>query len=474
LRIIQAACKQNEQDLVSWDQGDGFQNIQGELRFTQTSNTFKALQAIEEKKEKSCVFVLPDFHMQWSDIQICRKLRNLATAFRYTQNNIIIVRPPEEGEAIEILPELRNHSVRLEIPPPSLSELTELLKQLLQAPNASSFLGPLHQRGLAQAALGLSEEQASLLFCRAIVSEGRLDYQDLEYIRQERNSQIQQSGALQILSNTLSLDDLGGMAGLKQWLKLRKASFEERGRQYGLPSPKGILLAGIPGTGKSLSARVVAYLFQLPLIRFSFDSLLAKWFGESDQNLRKALADLERLSPCVVWIDELEKIFHSKEKHETTARMLARFLMWLQERKEGVFIVATVNELSALPTELTRRGRFDAIFFLDIPTLPEREDIISIHLRKREKKIENFDIQRLAKASFGHVGSEIEAAIVDALFLAYNDPDQPGREVTTEDIETSMKSLIPLSKSHKEHMESLQKWVTQGRAVSASDVEFWL
>src|SRR5207302_672194 len=276
---------------------------------------------------------------------------------------------------------------------------------------------------------------------------------------------IRESEALEFYELTETPDDVGGLGVLKEWLRLRERGFTQEARDYGLPSPKGIALIGIPGTGKSLTAKMIGGLWGLPLLRLDVGSLFGSLVGESEERARRALQLAETVAPCIVWVDEMEKaLAHGGQDAGTSTRVFGSILTWMQEKKSPVFVVATANDISTLPPELLRKGRFDEIFFLDLPTTEERREIFAVHLRKRNRLPQDFEIARLAEESDGYVGAEIEQAIIDAMYVGFNS----GREFTTEDISAALKRQVPLSVSQRETIDALRDWLQAGRAQSAS------
>jgi SpoVK/Ycf46/Vps4 family AAA+-type ATPase len=252
---------------------------------------------------------------------------------------------------------------------------------------------------------------------------------------------------------------------IKRLVAARERAFTREARDYGLPAPKGIALIGIPGTGKSLTAKMIGGLWRLPLLRLDVGSLFGSLVGESEERTRRALHLAETIAPCIVWIDEMEKaLSHGGLDSGTSTRVFGTILTWMQEKTAPVFVVATANDISSLPPELLRRGRFDEVFFLDLPTEEERSEIFSVHLRKRNRLPEDYDLISLSRASEGYVGSEIEQAVIDAMYIGFND----GREFTTQDILDSINRQVPLSVSQRETIEALRNWLREGRAQSAS------
>jgi len=261
-------------------------------------------------------------------------------------------------------------------------------------------------------------------------------------------------------------DAVGGLEVLKGWLDKRSHAFSEEAKNYGLPSPRGLALIGIPGTGKSLSAKLIARQWRMPLLRLDIGAVFGSLVGESEEKIRKALKLAELVAPCVLWIDELEKSLSSGDSDGgTSKRVLGTFLTWMQEKRSPIFVVATANDVSALPPELLRRGRFDEIFFLDLPTSVERGEIVKVHLGKRRRQVRDFELDRIVAASEGYVGAEIEQAVIDALYSAFDDGR---REVNTDDVINALVHLVPLSKSQWERIKELRGWLADGRARSAS------
>jgi SpoVK/Ycf46/Vps4 family AAA+-type ATPase len=307
-------------------------------------------------------------------------------------------------------------------------------------------LTKLGREKLVQAALGLTAAQAQRVFAKAIVADGVLDDRDIGLVTDEKKQIIRESEALEFYPVTETLADVGGLGVLKDWLRLRERAFTQEARAYGLPSPRGVALIGIPGTGKSLTAKMIGGLWQLPLLRLDVGALFGSLVGESEERARRALRLAETCAPAVVWIDEVEKALASGGLDGgTSTRVFGTILTWMQEKTAPVFVVASANDISRLPPELLRKGRFDEIFFLDLPTLAERKEIFAVHLRK-------------------YVGAEIEQAIVDAMYVGFG----AGREFTTEDVAAALKRQVPLSVSARETVGALRNWLREGRAQSAS------
>jgi len=465
---VARVCRKRDRQFWVWDHADHFQRPdQPDAALPQAESPLAALNAIE-KIEQPSIFLLRDFHQCWDNQPtVVRKLRNLARRLRFTRHTIVVTMPQPA-----IPHELSNDAVRLDYPAPDIDELKLLLERLLQTPGVRHDLAPEVRDRVLRAALGLSSNQAQRIFAKAIVTHGILDQRDIDLINEEKKQIIKASGALEYYLPRETVADVGGLDSLKAWLAQRESAFGEAARQYGLPAPRGIALIGIPGTGKSLTAKTIAGLWRMPLLRLDLGAVFGSYVGQSEHNCRQALSLAETISPCVLWIDEIEKgLSTSGGDGGTSLRVLGTMLSWMQEKTRPVFVVATANDVSKLPPELMRRGRFDEIFFLDLPTSSEREEILAVHLRKRGRAAESFDLPRLVRASEGYVGAEIEQAVIEAMYRAFNDPEAPHREFTTTDVEEAMRRLVPMSHSQRETIDSLRSWLSEGRALSASPAE---
>ncbi len=462
---LRTLCEDSGRTLIAWDVADHFRKLAGDGPEPQPAkDPLSALEAIE-KIDGECVILLLDFHQCWSGQPVVtRKLRNLAQSLKYTRKSIIIISP-----SAKIPDELKDDIVVLDLPPPGHEELSEILAHLEKTPGVTVALGDGVRERMVSLALGLSESQARRVFSKAIVTGGVLDETDLEIIAKEKQQIIRESGALEYYTAAETINDVGGLELLKDWLIRRQLAFSEDAQAYGLQAPKGIALIGIPGTGKSLTAKMVASLWHLPLIRMDIGAMFGSLVGESEQNARTALQLAEAVAPCVLWIDEMEKALSTGDGDSgTSMRVFGTLLSWMQDKKKPVFIVATANDITRLPPELLRRGRFDEIFFLDLPNTTERRAIFDVHLRKRGRDPANFDLARLAASAGGYVGAEIEQAVVDAMYLAFSDETSPGREFTDDDICAALEHLVPMSRSQRERIDFLRTWVEDGRAATAS------
>ena len=464
LQIIKEISDRSQRRVITWDIADGFQNLTEAGAPPAARDPLTALEQIE-KMDGNILFVLKDFHDAWDNAQIKRKLRNLCQKLKFTRKSILIT-----SSSSQIPDSLQDDAVLINLPLPVAPELDQVLNTLAQTSGMRVTLTPLGREKLVQAALGLTANQSHRAFSRAVVSNNALDERSIDLVTEEKKQIIRESEALEYYSVTETPEDVGGLGVLKEWLRLRELAFTQEARDYGLPSPNGIALSGIPGTGKSLTAKMIGSLWRMPLLRLDVGALYGSLVGESEERTRRALHLAETVAPCIVWIDEMEKaLSHGGLDSGTSTRVFGSLLTWMQEKKAPCFVVATANAISMLPPELLRKGRFDEIFFLDLPTFDERLEIFSVHLRKRNRLPQDYKLDQLAAASEGYVGSEIEQAIIDAMYIGYNDNR---REFTTLDILAALRRQVPLSISQRETIEGLRNWLREGRAQSASFQEF--
>ncbi len=466
--------------LVTWDIAACFKTVADTsgASLPDARDPKTALEAIVKADgDRDAVFVLKDFHNCLANQPvIIRQLRNLAQALKSTRKTIVITSPSSK-----VPDDLKDDIFMIEFPPPDVEEMKGILDRFIKNPQIKVNLTDLGREKVLRSALGLSSNQAQRVFGKSIVAEikspegkvikpsGTLDESGIDMITAEKKSIIRESGALEFFSPQETLADVGGLEVLKQWLRQREKAFTKEARDYGLPAPKGIALIGIPGTGKSLTAKMVASLWHLPLVRLDVGALFGSLVGQSEENTRRALSLVETIAPCLLWIDEMEKAFaQGGGDGGTSQRVFGNILSWMQDKRQPVFVIGTANNVAHLPPEFLRRGRFDEVFFLDLPTTVERKEILQVHIQKRKRPAAQFDLDALAQASEGYVGSEIEQGIVDAMYLAFNDPQAPGRDFTSDDVLAALRRLVPLCRSQREQIEALRQWLRDGRAQSAS------
>lgn len=455
--------------LVTWDLADGFKQISPESQenafqtegVTPKADPVNALQVID-KYEGSAVFILKDFHEFWEQPIVKRKLRNLAQKLEPRGKCIIITNPGKK------LPdELKDDVGVIELPMPREEELNEILENLSKTVSITIDLDEEQKQRFLRAALGLTSQHAKRVLTKAaVVSKAKINESHIKLITEEKRQVIRQSEALEFFPVSETMDDIGGLEQLKEWLQIRQGAFSEEARSYQLPPPKGVALIGIPGTGKSLTAKAIGAIWRLPLLKMDTGALFGGIIGESEERTRRALSVAETVAPCILWIDELEKAFaQGGLDGGTSARVFGSILTWMQDKTASVFVVATANNIATLPPELLRKGRFDEVFFLDLPTEEERKQIFSVQLQKVKRPTHAYDLDVLARESEFFVGAEIENAIVDALYQAFYDGQ---RAMVTDDIVRSLKKFIPLAESQREQVGKLRNWLKEGRAISAS------
>lgn len=423
-----------------------------------------ALNEIEKQRpDIPAVFVLRDYHRFLEDIRVARKLRNLTRHLRTSRKTLIIL-----GPTLRVPTDIAEEITVLDLNPPSTEEIDAELDGLLQQVKVRLSEGS--REALVKACQGLMMNRIRLALARAVASYGRLDERAITLMLEEKKQRIRRTEVLEFWPATETVDDIGGLDILKAWLDQRAAAFTSEARSYGLPSPRGILLVGIQGTGKSLSAKATASLWQLPLLRLDVGRLMGGLVGESEAKTREMIRIAEAMAPCVLFIDELDKAFAGLGSgfvgdSGTSARVFGTILTWMEEKESSVFIAATANSVEALPSEVLRKGRFDEIFFIDLPSERERREIFDVHLTKvRPNRIRDFDLDELAFQSEGFNGAEIEQAIYEAMHFAFSQR----REFTTEDILRAMGLIVPLSKTAAERIHRMQEWAASGRCRPAS------
>jgi ATPase family associated with various cellular activities (AAA)/AAA+ lid domain len=426
------------------------------------------LEAIRNRNICLSVFLLLDFQAFLPDPLVRRLLKDTARRFKEAQNTLVIL------SAVQELPPTLEHAVCMaDFPLPAKRELSVVLdavqKKYPQRDGTARLSGADRER-LCDAGQGLTLAEFELCLVRAAVrSKGRLNASVYDDIIAGKKQIVRKSGLLEYYDTGETVEQVGGLAHLKGWLSRRRRAFVEDAGTLGLPPPKGVLLLGVQGCGKSLTAKACAALWQVPLLKLDTGKLFASQVGSSEANTRRAIRTAEALAPCILWIDEIEKALAGVGSSSycdagTAARVFAFLATWLQEKKAPVFVVATANSVTALPPELIRKGRWDEVFFLDLPGLGERHDIIGIHLKKRNITARNVDVGLLAELSAGFSGAEIEQAILSAAYDAFED-DRP---VAEDDILKNLKASPPLSVTMAEHVQALRAWALQ-RARPASE-----
>lgn len=437
-------------------------------RNDQTREPLAALDYIMDSRDPA-IFLLKDFHPFLSDFTYIRRLRDLTLALKKSFKTIVILAP-----VLKLPLELEKEITVVEYSLPTLKDLDDLLESIMQSVKSNNQvdvnLSHEEREHILKAAQGLTASEAENVFAKSLVEKRRFD---VDVVLSEKEQIIRKSGILEYYPATEAFSNVGGMDQLKDWMEKRTVAFTEKARAFGLPSPKGVLMLGVQGCGKSLSAKAVASLWRLPLLRMDVGKIFGGIVGQSEENIRKAIRMAESTAPNVVWIDELEKGFSGTQSSGisdggTTARVFGTFISWLQDKTAPCFVVATANDVSALPPELLRKGRFDEIFFVDLPSETERREIFAIHLKKRNRDPQKFDLDTLAKATAGFSGAEIEQVVISSLYDAF---DANG-DITTEMLLATAREQVPLSVTMAERISMLRDWATnRARQASSTPVE---
>ena len=426
----------------------------------------EVLRAVERLTEPSLV-VLKDFHPFLSDAAVVRSLRELAQSLKSTFTTVILLSP-----SLLIPPELEKEISVLDVPLPTFRDLLQLLKEIVnvvrQGNRAVIDLTKEEAEQIIKAAQGLTLSEAENAFAKAIAHDSRLDKDDIQLVLDEKRQVIRKSGLLEYHPTEERLGNVGGLGSLKTWLERRSAAFGEPARRFGLPEPKGLLLLGVQGCGKSLTAKAIAATWRLPLLRLDMGRIFSGLVGSSEENMRRAIHVAESVAPAVLWVDEIEKGLSGTGSSNVsdggvTARVFGSLLTWLQEKTVPVFVVATANRIELLPPELLRKGRFDEIFFIDLPAGEERREIFRIHVARRGRSPGGFDLEALARLAAGFSGAEIEQAVVSGLYDAFAE----GVDLAQRHVERAIQEAIPLAATMREEVQRLRDWArTRTRPAS--------
>ncbi len=470
--VVEVA-KELNRDLYVWNRIDGIKKWDFEKsNFVEEDEGKKyssqALEFFMDDDLKNSIMLLEDFHpdLAENEVQNIRRLRNIALS-NFKDKTLILSQP------FHFLPkELEKEVEVMEMEYPNFEDIKAIYGKVCEDfdiecnKDINGDYDP--DEDLIEAALGLTIMEAERAFAKAYIEEGELTSAQIPLIIKEKENIIKKSGFLEYYHPKETMKDIGGLDNLKDWLKKRGRGFDKSAKEFGLETPKGILLLGIPGTGKSLTAKAIGSEWQFPLLRLDMGKIFGGIVGESEQNIRGALNIAEAIAPSILWIDEIEKgmsgiASSGATDGGTTARVLGTFLTWMQEKKKPVFVVATANNISQLPPELLRKGRVDEIFFVDLPIKEERKKILEIHIKKRGRKPEKFDLEKLAEESKGFSGAELEEAVKEAMFQAYDNAE----DLNTNYILEAIGKTYPLAKTMSEVIDDMRKWA-KSRAVMAS------
>jgi SpoVK/Ycf46/Vps4 family AAA+-type ATPase len=424
--------------------------------------------------EEAAIFVLRDLHPFLSNsiseksAPTVRALKNLARELKLSRKTIVLL-----SYTLSLPPELAQEITIIDFPLPTAQEIDHLISQTVAPENLK--ISDLAKEQLVKACLGLSRTKIQRVLAKAIAAKQQVNETDIVHVLEEKKQSIRQTGILEFFTTQDSLKSVGGLENLKLWVRMRQGVFTEEARRFGIPNPKGVLLVGIQGTGKSLSAKTIAHEWRLPLLRLDSGRLFGGIVGESENRTRQMIQLAEAIAPCVLWIDEIDKAFGNITSGAdgdsgTSRRVFGSLITWMQEKTAPVFIVATANNVQILPAELLRKGRFDEIFFLNLPTESEREEIFKVHLQRlRPNRLREFDLSLLSRQTKNFSGAEIEQVVIDGMHRAFGQ-GKPGQrqDFTTEDIIMAIEETVPLAAIAHHQIEALKRWAAEAGARTAS------
>lgn len=470
-----------KRDVFIWSSTEGLKkNLpEGQEKVNNASEPIEALNFID-RYNSPAILILKDVHTllgannRTADYNFIRKIRDVACSLKNAEcsKNVVIIAP-----TLTLPMELQKDITVVDFDLPTLDEIKSLLNEMITMNEGSGILIDLNEEEkeiLCKGAQGLTLQEAENAFARAMVAKGQLTVKELDIVLDEKCQVIKKTGILEFIKSDLRIDDIGGLENMKKWLSKRNNSWLGKAQKdYNLPAPKGVLITGIAGCGKSLTAKAMSAMWQLPLLRLDVGRIFSGIIGSSEENMRKAIQTAEAVAPCILWIDEIEKGFGGSGGERdggTTTRVFGSFLTWMQEKVKPVFVIATANNISALPAEMLRKGRFDEIFFVDLPIVNERKIIFDLHLKKKLKNSISKDFQvteelltRLADATEGFVGAEIEQIVISALFEAFAED----RTLQESDLFRVIENTVPLSTTQSEQIIAIREWANV-RAVAAT------
>lgn len=460
---IAAVCQENNRQLHAWSSTEGLLDV-AESRVQPIPDPLDALQQLDglfSRQEPQTVVLMRDLqlHMDHPDPILTRRIKDTLKVAKANGHTLILL-----GCRINLPPELDREITRIDLELPGKPELATVLDRIVAAGGVSEPTAETREAAL-QNALGLTTTEAENAYALSIVETQGISP---AVIAREKARTLKKNGLVEVVETETSLDEVGGLENLKTWLTRRAGAFSDAAKAYGLPAPKGLLIVGIPGTGKSLTAKATAGAFGLPLLRLDMGRVFGGIVGQSEANLRAIIQTAEAIAPCVLWIDEIEKGFSGSQSSGSTdggtsSRVFGSFLSWMQEKEKPVFVVATANDVSKLPPEFLRKGRFDEMFFVDLPDGSEREQIWKIVIARHGRLPGDYDAPALSSNCDQFTGAEIEAVFIDALHEAFAE----GRQPAARDIQAAMASTVPLAELMDGQIAALRKWAN-GRARPAA------
>ncbi len=453
VRMVRQISQRLQLKAYRWTVSDGLQAFEPMDQPQQSVHKSNELLAYIKTGANNCLFVLLDFHPFMQDLLHVRQLKDIALTYRKHYSTVVLV-----GYSLQVPEELKPYTAHFKLPLPNADELRAIVLE------TASEWGAEHGRRdvqttnkaldlLVRNLAGLTATDARRLAHKAINDDGAISESDIPEVMRAKYELLGRDALLSFEYDTVKFSEIGGMTRLRNWLDVRKSFFLEQDKS--LDPPRGLLLLGVQGCGKSLAAKATAGILGVPLLRLDFGVLYNKYYGETERNLRKALETAEVMSPCVLWMDEIEKGLAADGNDDgLSRRVLGTLLTWMSERKQPVFLVATANDITQLPPEFVRKGRFDEIFFVDLPGTANRREILMIHLRKRHLDPAQFDLNSLVEATDGFSGSEIEQVIVSGMYTAH----AQGREIMQDDLLAEIKQTRPLSVVMAEKVEEIRAW----------------
>lgn len=452
-----------------WSMTTGIVNMDTNKATNGYRDVDEALDYFNNEIEEDAVLIMKDIHSHIEYPSTKRTLRDTANILKNSEfkKNIVLIAPE-----LKLPLDLQKDVTVVDFELPSVSEIRELLDSIIETNLGNSCKLTEEEKNIfAKTAQGLTLQEAENAFARAMVERKRLTIDELDIIMDEKCQVIKKTGILEFVKTDFKMEDVGGLQNLKHWLIKRNNSWLDKAQKdYNLPAPKGVLITGVAGTGKSLTAKAMSSLWKLPLLRLDAGKIFDKWVGGSEENIRTVIKTAEAVAPSILWIDEVEKGFDTEHGSSIGKRVFGTFLTWMQEKTKPVFVVATANNISMLPPEFMRKGRFDEIFFVDIPTPKERDVIFRLHLNKMLKgsisesfSVTDMLINDLVEATEGFVGSEIEQVVVSAVFDAFSED----RKLHKEDLFRAIDNTVPLSVTQAEQIAKIRQWANV-RAVAAT------
>lgn len=472
--VLAQIAKRRDKKLFVWSVARGIKQVgtpdsKPDLK---TSDPNVALDQVADNMENA-IYIFRDLHpfltapQPQCNASTIRRVRELAFKLKNSYKTLVLVSP-----TLQLPLDLQKEVTVVEWDLPDRTEIDNLMNRTLSEVNEATgrnlSVDDTARSMILSAASGLTLNEAENVLAKTLVTSGRLSEQDLPIILAEKEQTVRKSGMLEYMHPDARLENVGGLDILKDWIGKRRVAFEPRAQEFGLPAPKGVLLIGVQGCGKSLAAKAIAAAWNLPLLRLDVGRLFGSLLGSSEENVRTAIRVAESVAPAILWVDEIEKSMAGSNSSGSTdggtsARVLSSFLTWLQEKTSPVFVIATANDISQLPPELLRRGRLDETFFVDLPGHEERCEILTIHLKSRGRQVADFDIDALAGATEGYSGAELEQVVIAALFDAY----AAGAPLAQTHLLAAAQSSVPLSRTMKENIDRLRSWA-EGRARRAS------